>query len=48
MFGLTLLLLTGSFGGVITHAADINKYADGNYVKTHWLYEDVIYAIDNG
>lgn len=45
---LTALMLTGSLGSMQTHAADMGKYADGGFVKSHWSYKDVNYAIDNG
>lgn len=45
---LTALLLTGSMNPLITQAADMNKYADGAFVKKHWAYNDINYAMDNG
>ena len=45
---LTALLLTGNMSPLITQAADMNKYADGAFVKKHWAYKDINYAMDNG
>lgn len=45
---LTALLLTGSMNPLITQAADMTKYADGAFVKKHWAYNDINYAMDNG
>ncbi len=45
---LTALLLTGNMSPLVTQAADMNKYADGAFVKKHWAYKDINYALDNG